>query len=76
MMTMGSSISAVAMFNNTTFGPIEWPATRHAPSWADFIIGTPVFKFSVHAVGGGADRDPTPIGFFRLSLWRYCRHLQ
>jgi hypothetical protein len=24
----------------------------------------------------GADRDPTPIGFFRLSLWRYCRHLQ
>jgi len=33
-------------------GPIEWPAIRHAPSWADFIIGTPVFKFSVHAVGG------------------------
>jgi hypothetical protein len=27
MMTMGSSISAVAMFNNTTFAPIEWPAT-------------------------------------------------
>jgi hypothetical protein len=24
----------------------------------------------------GADRDPTPIGFFSISLWRYCRHLQ
>jgi hypothetical protein len=27
MMTMGSSISAVAMLNNTTFVPIKWPAT-------------------------------------------------
>jgi hypothetical protein len=27
MMTMGSSISAVAMFNNITFAPIKWPAT-------------------------------------------------
>jgi hypothetical protein len=24
----------------------------------------------------GADRDPTRIGVFRLSLWRYCRHLK
>jgi hypothetical protein len=27
VMTMGSSLSAVTMFNNTTFAPIEWSST-------------------------------------------------